>query len=192
MPTSAPGSEPGVAVQSAAGPTACGAVRSTAPPRSAGFTLLELLIVVAIIALASAVVALAVPDPAASRLDREAQRLVQLLEAGRAQARSLGLAVAWVPQPGPTGADGRTGDFHFAGLPAGHDLPNRWLEDAAGDPAQVIAVELPPGQRAVPLGPEPMIEARRIRLRLGSQQRVLATDGLAPFALQVEADAPLR
>lgn len=188
MPTSAPGSEPPVALRR----------RSRSPWRTSsrrpagGFTLLELLIVVAIIALASAVVALAVPDPAASRLDREAQRLVQLLEAGRAQARSLGVAVAWVPQPGPAGADGRTGDFHFAGLPPGHDLPTRWLDDGGGDPAQAIAVELPPGQRAIPLGPEPMIEARRIRLRLGTQQRVLATDGLAPFAVQLDADVPSR
>lgn len=184
MPTSAPGSEPPVALRRRS--------RLSSRRPAGGFTLLELLIVVAIIALASAVVALAVPDPAASRLDREAQRLVQLLEAGRAQARSLGVAVAWVPQPGPAGADGRTGDFHFAGLPPGHDLPTRWLDDGGGDPAQAIAVELPPGQRAIPLGPEPMIEARRIRLRLGTQQRVLATDGLAPFAVQLDADVPSR
>ena len=47
------------------------------------------------------------------------------------------------------------------------------------------------GARAVRLGPEPLIGAQRITLRLKDQTRVLATDGLAPFAvLDTEAARP--
>ena len=45
------------------------------------------------------------------------------------------------------------------------------------------------GASAVLLGPEPVIGAQRIVLRLGDQQLQLATDGLGPFAV-VDAEAP--
>ncbi|MBP6357465.1 MAG: prepilin-type N-terminal cleavage/methylation domain-containing protein, partial [Burkholderiaceae bacterium] len=47
--------------------------------RSTGFTLLELLVVVAIIAIGTAGVSLALRDASASSLEREAQRLAALL-----------------------------------------------------------------------------------------------------------------
>jgi general secretion pathway protein H len=169
----------------------------SAPSATSGFTLLELLIVVAIIALASSVVALALPDPGATRLEREAQRLATLLEGGRAQARALGLPVHWTlgagpPRPGadPAEAQAAPDDFHFAGLPAGNDLPTRWLEaGSAADPAGALEVELLPPRRAVQLGPEPVIPAQRIVLRLGERRATLATDGLSPFSIQAEGDA---
>ncbi|NBX96765.1 MAG: type II secretion system protein GspH, partial [Betaproteobacteria bacterium] len=34
------------------------------------------------------------------------------------------------------------------------------------------------------LGPEPLIPAQRLRLRLGEQQLVLATDGLGAFRVE--------
>ena len=63
----------------------------------AGFTLIELMVVIAIIALAAGVASLALRDPADTQLEREAARLSALLEAARAEARTLGLPVAWVP-----------------------------------------------------------------------------------------------
>jgi prepilin-type N-terminal cleavage/methylation domain-containing protein len=45
-----------------------------------GFTLLELMVVVAMIGVASAVVSFALPDPSSTRLEREAARLIALLE----------------------------------------------------------------------------------------------------------------
>ena len=68
--------------------------------RSSGFTLLELLVVVAIVALASAVVTMALPDPASTRLEREASRLAAILEAARVQARASGTLAGWAPGPG--------------------------------------------------------------------------------------------
>jgi general secretion pathway protein H len=157
------------------------------PPR--GFTLLELLIVVAIIALASAVVTLALPDPAHTRLEHEAARLATLLEAGRAQSRALGVPVAWVPGPAPgsTADDSDPADFHFDGLPEGHGLPGRWLAEPGDKP---ISVQLPPQLRGLPLGPEPIIGAMRLVLRLDTQQITLATDGLGPFQVTNDAPAP--
>ena len=53
------------------------------PGRLAGFTLIELLVVLVMIVIASSVASLAMRDPAATRLEHEAARLVALLEAAR-------------------------------------------------------------------------------------------------------------
>jgi general secretion pathway protein H len=52
--------------------------------RHRGFTLVELLVVVALIAIASGLASLALRDPAASQLEQEASRLAALLESGGA------------------------------------------------------------------------------------------------------------
>ncbi len=137
-----------------------------------GFTLIELLVVVALIAITSATISLALRDPMELQLQREAQRLAALLETARAESRASGLAVRWVPKGVKTGDD-----FRFEGLPRTIQLPTRWL----GDPVAVQienATATNPGLR---LGPEPVIPAQRLRLQLGSQRLVLATDGLAAF-----------
>ena len=148
--------------------------------RHAGFTLIELMIVVALIAIASAVATLALRDPAATRLEHEAARLAALLESARADARASGLAARWEPRPVQVETEG----FRFVGLPASADLPSRWL--GPGVVAEVF------GARAVVLGPEPFIGAQRIVLRLDDQQLVLTTDGLGPFVVGTLADAVPR
>jgi len=64
-----------------------------------GFTLLELLVVIALIAIATAGASLALRDSADSALDRDAQRLAALLETARAQARASERTVVWRTQP---------------------------------------------------------------------------------------------
>ena len=142
-----------------------------------GFTLIELLMVLVIVAIASTVASLALRDPAATRLDQEAARLVALLEAARTEARASGLAVRWEPSP----AQAEEAGFQFVGLPPTTELPSRWL--AEGVSAEVL------GARAVALGPEPLIGAQRIVLRLDAQRLTLATDGLGPFTV-VTDEAP--
>ena len=150
MPTSAPGSSTRLPVT---------------PRRRAGFTLLELLVVVAIIAIASAGVAFALRDSGAVSLEREAQRLGALLESARARSRLTGQPVRWVADP-----EG----FHFEGLPR-DTLPERWLE------ADTRVV----GRGVLVLGPEPVIGPQSVLLTsVGHPDRRLrvATDGLRPFA----------
>lgn len=140
-----------------------------------GFTLIELMIVVAMIAIASVAITLALPDPQAAQLEREAERLAALLESGRAEARASGLIVSWRPVRDDSGDH-----FRFQGLPPRVTLPTRWL----GEPVEVDIV----GAGALTLGPEPYIGAQRLRLRLGQQRMTLSTDGLAPFVVQRAED----
>ena len=139
--------------------------------RAVGFTLVELLVVLLLIGLATGVVSLALRDPSATRLDQEAARLAALLEGGRAEARANGLAVRFEL--------GGEGGFRFIGLPPRSELPHGWLDE--GTRASIV------GARAVVLGPEPLIGAQRLVVREGNRALLLATDGPGPFAVIEEA-----
>ena len=150
-------------------------------PEARGFTLIELMIVVALIAVAAGVISLALRDPSSVRLQTEAQRLSALLESARAESRASGLAVHWVPAQ-------VDGDEHFRFLIVSGtksipmDRPTRWLD--AKVRADIV------DEQVVRLGPEPLIGAQRIVLRLGAQRLELATDGLGPFATVRDGAGP--
>jgi general secretion pathway protein H len=141
--------------------------------RQRGFTLIELLVVLALVAVATGLVSLAIRDPNATALEQEAARLAALLESARAESRASGVLVRWEPR-----TSDNSGEFRFTGLPAATEMPNKWL--SAGVSAQVQ------GAGAVVLGPEPLIGAQRITLKLEDRQLTLATDGLGPFEVQSE------
>ena len=146
--------------------------------RTRGFTLIELMVVVALIAIASGVLSLAMRDPAVARLENEAARLAALLESARAEARASGVAARWEPlDDDPDGAG-----FRFVGLFPTEPRPSRWLD--ARTSAQVI------GARAVVLGPEPLIGEQRIVLRLDDRRLTLATDGIGPFEVSDGSETP--
>lgn len=139
-----------------------------------GFTLLELLVVVAIMALATAGVSLAMRDGTQSQLERDGQRLAALLESARAQSRMTATTVVWRSTPN---------GFVFEGLP-GAAMPTTWLG------ADVVATST----AAVVLGPEPIIGPQRIRLASLSQPTrslSIATDGVRPFTVVADADLAL-
>src|SRR5512139_63637 len=171
-PTSAPGSRYRPAVP---GARVVGAVRQ------GGFTMVELLVVIALIAIAAGAVTLALRDGSASRLEREAVRLAALLESARAEARASGLPVRF-ELAAPNASDGAK--FHFIGLPPSSRLPDRWLDPEVT--AEIV------GARALVLGPEPLLPAQQVVLRLHEQRLMLATDGLGAFAQApgVEAVTP--
>lgn len=137
------------------------------PSGANGFTLLELLVVVAIMAIATAGVSLSLRDSSQTQLEREALRLTALLESARAQSRMSANTVRWRATPG---------GFRLDGVSA-TEAPTPWLgDDVTTDPAAVLV-----------LGPEPIIGPQRIRLVSRSdpsRSLTIATDGVGPFAVQ--------
>lgn len=126
------------------------------------------MVVVALIAITTAVVAFAVPDPSSTRLEREAARLTAVLESARVQARSGAMTVVWLPQP-----NGKGDDYQFIGLPDAFMPSLKW--DAREVKAEVV------GAKSIVLGPEPVIGAQSVILRLEDRQIIIGTDGLSPF-----------
>jgi general secretion pathway protein H len=155
-----------------------------APTR--GFTLIELMVVLAIVAIGVAVVALALRDPTLDRLERDATRLAALLEMARAEARASGLPVAWVPaaaaREGATGLAGQSAPFHFVGLSAKTSLPSQWLDPRVQ--AQVISGP------TLRLGPEAILPPQRVLLSLDGQRIEVASDGLEAFGVVNAPAAP--
>lgn len=135
--------------------------------RAHGFTMLELLVVISIMALATAGVSLALRDNGQTQLEREAARLAALLESGRAQSRASGVPVRW--RGGPQG-------FNFEGLPP-NVLPHQWLAEGT----------LVRGNAILLLGPEPVIGAQQVLLTHQDhpdQVLLVVTDGLRPFSVE--------
>lgn len=124
-----------------------------------GFTLLELLLVIAIVAIASAGAALAMRDSAHAGLETQAQRLAALLESGRAQSRASGMVVRWNTTTKGFALDGEEQVWQLAGMQAY-------------------------SEQVVLLGPEPVIGPQSVTLWLTEQadRRLrVATDGIRPF-----------
>jgi general secretion pathway protein H len=148
--------------------------RTSAPgsrPRraAAGFTLLELMVVVLIVAVATGLTALKLRDRSESQLETEGARLAALLETARTQSRIVGTDVRWQPLT--------TGGFQFLGLPelAAKELPSRWLDT---DTHATIV-----GAPQLLLGPEPLLPPQRVVLQLGEHQIAVGSDGLSPFQI---------
>jgi general secretion pathway protein H len=136
-----------------------------------GFTLLELLVVVSLVALTAAGVSLALRDTSANQLEREAQRLGALLDSARANARTSGVAILWRP-----------------------DATGFWLDDVHRDwlvPGSSARLQTPEGTTAptLALGPEPLMPPVHLALSLDQRTIWLSTDGLRPFSVTSE-DAP--
>lgn len=135
-----------------------------------GFTLLELLLVVTVVAIASAGVSFAFRDATQSKLDTEAQRLIAVLESARAQSRASGVPLKWRPT-----ADG----FIIEGL---SDDPKNPAKQKWQDSEIVVNSDKP-----LLLGPEPLIPPQSVLMWMSSQPLYslrIATDGVRPFTVQ--------
>ena len=174
--------------------------------RQHGLTLLELLVVLAIIGFAMAGVSLSLRDSSQTQLEREAQRLVAVLEAARAQSRTSGIALIWQPTPEgfvirpaltPNAAQGNNTAITSTPSNATNPIAARtetWL--TAGTQAAVSTASASSAALAnntaptnlVVLGPEPILTPARITLSVTAASNAKAapalsigTDGLRPF-----------
>jgi general secretion pathway protein H len=133
-----------------------------------GFTLVELLVVLAIVALGSASVMWRLRDSSTQQLESEAQRLCALLEAARAQSRANGVAIRW------RAVDG---GFLIESLQPGSAPPQTygWLNPSTRATSTYLS-----------LGPEPIVAPQSLSLLQGDGRGVsvrISTDGLRPFSL---------
>jgi general secretion pathway protein H len=137
------------------------------------------MVVVALVAVATAGVSLSLPDPSATRLEREAQRLSALLESGRAKARTTGVAVMWQADNHGFLLDGERRSWLAEGTVM--RLTQR------GRP--MLSTQSNAGATQLTLGPEPLMAPREIALTLAGRTVWLGTDGLRPFATLTEPPA---
>jgi general secretion pathway protein H len=145
--------------------------------RQQGLTLLELLVVLAIIGFAMAGVSLSLRDSNQTQLEHEAQRLVAVLEAARAQSRTSGIALIWQATP-----EGFVIRPALAANPIAAPA-EKWL--AMG--TQALVGNAAPANLVV-LGPEPILAPARITLSVAASNSAkpatslsIGTDGLQPF-----------
>lgn len=134
-------------------------------PRSRGFTLVELLVVLVIVALVSAGVVVSLPDQEQSRLHREALRIGTILEIARAKSRASGEAVV-------VNVSGTSLQFSGTGSQKPH------TKETQEPGVSLVATQLV-------LGPDPVIPAQSLTLQgQGGRHLVIATDGVRPFGLR--------
>lgn len=132
--------------------------------RSSGFTLLELLLVIVIGAIAVSGVVMALPSSQNRQLTQEADRLAALLESARARSRATGEAVYFQ-------AEGKK--MGFTGAQTQSILPAHWMyPDTLAKPVQLI------------LGPEPVIDAQRVVIEQSGLSKVVSSDGVRPFVTE--------
>ena len=126
------------------------------------------MVVVAIVALATAGVSLSLRDASGQALEREAQRLTALLSAAHAQARTAGVPAYW--RATPTG-------FELAGRT--HTWLNAGTQAVAEPASPATGTQL----ATLTLGPEPLMAPQRLTLSLEGRSVTLASDGLRPFSM---------
>ncbi|MHB1668564.1 GspH/FimT family pseudopilin [Thiomonas sp.] len=169
-----------------------------------GFTLVELLVALLVMALLTGLAAMALPQSGQESMQREAERLAALLDAAREQAAARGEPLAWAPgpagytflQPSPRGWiplddapltarrwQWLSGD---AALPANYQPRGTSATVQAGQVA-VRASGGVAGPGAAPswlvFGTEPVSPPLDITLQDDGRVVTIASDGLAPFAV---------
>jgi general secretion pathway protein H len=131
--------------------------------RGRGFTLIEMMVALAIVALLTAVVTWSVRDSAAVQLKQEAERLALWLESARVQARIQGRAVTAEFQPHGVLLRGLSAD---TGGSIQGTIGLNWLR-----PDTQVAG----GNSVLLLGPEPVLAAQQVQLGSARDPNARAT-----------------
>jgi general secretion pathway protein H len=125
-------------------------MRGTGSARGAGFTLIEILVAMAVIGVLSAMLLFVAAPGEATLARQEARRLAALLELALAEARANGQSIAWSPVPGGYAFWRKAGDGEWVGFP--DDSPYRRRSLPANTLLQEVLVDAQPlrtGERIV-------------------------------------------
>ncbi len=200
MPTLEAGSN-----SNATNPVAAPMVVRTSGRAAPGFTLVELLVALLVMALLTGLAAMALPQTGQESVHREAERLAALLDAAREQAAARGEPLAWAPgpagytflQPSPRGwialDDAPLTARRWQWLGGDAELPANYQPRNSSNSVQAGAVTVlasggVAGPGAAPswlvFGTEPVSPPLQITLRGDGSVVTIASDGLAPFTVR--------
>jgi general secretion pathway protein H len=142
----------------------------TASLRCAGFSLLELLVVLVILGIAAGVVSLSVAPREARLVAEESERLAALFRLAQDEARVRGRPVAWI-------ADAQGYRFLIGGREP----------DAPGDPLRARAWPFPVRRVQAPrlvFGAEPLLPPAEIRIATQEREVHLALDAFGTVTVR--------
>lgn len=156
-----------------------------------GFTLVELMVVMVVLAIAASMVMLSVSAAEGHALESSAEHLASSLEEARWQAVSTGRRIAWESPPASATSQyaiegqwydqAQDGVWHLRAIPASvKPLPG--LRVAIAQPAPILNTPA----RLV-LGPEPVGTVACVLLTLDGNTLAVVSDGVSPFSVRRDA-----
>jgi general secretion pathway protein H len=137
-----------------------------------GFTLLEVLVVVAIIAICSSLLIIAMPGEGALA-DKEARRLAALVEAATAEARASGQPIAWTAERTGYSFWQRSEEGEWQRFPEASPYRSRTLGSTVAIEGAAVTL--------MPYGLQPPFEAV---IRAGGTQIILRSGALGRVSLE--------
>ena len=132
------------------------------PARIGGFTLIEVMVMVVIIAVLSSMLVIVAMPGGAAQVDKEARRLATLLELASAEARAGGQSIAWSPESDGYSFWQRSDDGEWTRFPDSSVYRHRSFAGRAEFREVLVdARVLPQGDRIIlsPYGNRGLIEA---------------------------------
>ncbi len=138
-----------------------------------GFTLLELLVVLVIVAISASLAMLALPSTNRNALDQDSAQLAALMDAARSYAAAV---------QAPVRLEATSDGYQFIGIVSG----NWQVLDGELRPRSFLTTGalLSVSKDGVILGPEPVGDPLKLNIALGAEGRTIASDGASPFFVQ--------